>query len=302
MLDPLVRALEGRSIAVLSGAGISTESGIPDYRGPETRRRARNPVRFQTFISSPEAEQRYWARSMIGWPKMAGARANDGHRAIAALERGGFVRGVVTQNVDRLHHAAGSRHVVELHGALAEVVCLDCRAIELRAELQERMRAENPHFAPELVELAPDGDAVIEGAGDFRVPRCGACSGRLKPNVVFFGESVPKPVVERAFAIVEGADALLVVGSSLAVYSGLRFVRRARELGRVVAIVNLGETRGDDLADVRIDGAAGAVLTALEARLSNRGGSTRGGSDREGSVRDAITSERSSGLRHADHQ
>lgn len=271
MLDPLVRVLEGRSIAVLTGAGVSTESGIPDYRGPETRRRARNPVRFQTFLADPRAERRYWARSMVGWPRIARARANDGHRSIATLERQGVVRGVVTQNVDRLHQAAGSRRVIELHGALAEVICLDCGALELRAELQERMRGENPDFAPELVELAPDGDADITHADGFVVPRCQSCSGRLKPNVVFFGESVPRPIVETAYGLVESADALLVVGSSLAVFSGLRFVRRAREIGRAIAIVNLGETRGDDLADVRVDAPAGEVLSALAARLDRSG-------------------------------
>jgi len=265
-LAPLLR---GKRFVVLTGAGISTESGIPDYRGPGTRRRARHPIRFQEYVASSEGRARYWARSMLGWERFSRARPNAGHLALAALEQDGHVSGIVTQNVDRLHHAAGSVRVVELHGALAEVQCLDCGAMEPRARLQERLAALNPSLLSSEAALAPDGDADLPEArlAGFEVAGCGACGGTLKPHVVFFGESVARHVVEQAYALVEGSDALLVVGSSLAVFSGFRFVKRAHELGMPIAIANLGETRGDALATLRIDERAGAVLPALSELL-----------------------------------
>jgi NAD-dependent deacetylase sirtuin 4 len=274
MLEPMTQAanigelealLRGKRLAVLTGAGISTESGIPDYRGPETLRRARKPIRFQEYVASAEGRARYWARSMLGWPRFSRAEPNAGHRALAALEAAGHVIGVVTQNVDRLHRTAGSRNVVELHGALAEVRCLVCAREESRSQLQARLEALNPQLAAAHAELAPDGDADLapRWLADFRVANCSACDGVLKPNVVFFGESVPPRRVVDAYAIVEEADALLVVGSSLAVYSGFRFVRRAHERGQPVALLNLGETRGDALASVRLEAKSGEALSAL---------------------------------------
>lgn len=265
----LATLLRGKKVVALTGAGISTESGIPDYRGPETRRRARNPIRFREYAASPAGRARYWARSMIGWPRLAEARPNAGHRALAALEHGGVVAGVVTQNVDRLHSAAGSRRVVELHGALSEVKCLACGARESRARLQSRLEALNPSLAKAPAELAPDGDAELapELLAGFVVPACEACGGILKPNVVFFGEGVPRDIVDDAYSMVDAADALLVLGSSLAVYSGFRFVKRAHANGRPICLVNLGETRADALASVRVEERLGELLPALASAL-----------------------------------
>lgn len=265
----LAALLTGRPFTVLTGAGISTESGIPDYRGPETRRRARNPMKYRAFLADPEARRRYWARAVVGWPKIASARPNDGHRAIAAMQERGMVRGVITQNVDRLHHAAGT-DAIELHGALAEVRCMVCGAIEAREDVQRRLLALNPGWTSSLAELAPDGDAELDPqiVRDFRVADCLACGGYLKPNVVFFGETVPAPIVERAYRTVESAQALLVVGSSLAVFSGYRFVRRAADRGLPIAIVNLGESRGDPHANVIVDEPAGETLTRLAQTLT----------------------------------
>jgi NAD-dependent SIR2 family protein deacetylase len=257
--------LAGRHVGVLTGAGVSTESGIPDYRGPGTRARARNPVQYRAFVGDPAARRRYWARSMLGWPRFSDARPNAGHLALAALEREGRIEGLVTQNVDRLHRRAGSARVVELHGALQEVVCLGCGAIEDRDDLQRRLMLLNPGWDDE-VELAPDGDAELTAVDGFRVADCLRCGGTLKPRVVFFGENVPAPVVEAAFAQHAAADALLVVGSSLTVWSGYRFVRRAAERGVPIAIVNLGPSRGDPLATLTIDAPAGAVLAELAER------------------------------------
>ncbi len=268
-IDALAELLDGGPVAVLTGAGCSTESGIPDYRGPETRRRARNPVKFRRFLEDDAARRRYWARAVVGWTRFADKRPNLAHHALAALERVGRVPTLVTQNVDRLHQAAGSRAVVELHGALAEVRCLACDAIEARDALQARLLALNPGWATRSAEMAPDGDAELdaEAIARFEVAGCVACDGPLKPDVVFFGEGVPRARVERAYAAVEDADALLVVGSSLAVFSGYRFVRRAAERGKRVAFVNLGESRGDPLADLVVQGRAGDVLPRLARAL-----------------------------------
>jgi NAD-dependent deacetylase sirtuin 4 len=268
----LARLLRGRRIVVLTGAGCSTESGIPDYRGPGTRARARNPIQHMEFLSRPEVRARYWARSLIGWPRFSQSRPNAAHHALAALERGGHVLGLITQNVDRLHHAAGSTRVIELHGALAEVRCLSCGQRESRAELQERLLALNPGFMEQQVELRPDGDAELplEAVRSFRVADCTSCGGAMKPDVVFFGDNVPRPTVDAAFAMLEEGDALLVVGSSLAVFSGYRFVLRASERHMPIAMINIGESRGDELADVRVEARAGEVLPQLAEALSQR--------------------------------
>ncbi len=258
--------LRGRAV-LLTGAGCSTESGIPDYRGPESRMRPRNPIQHRDFVDHESTRRRYWARSAIGWPKMAAAIPNAAHFAIAELERRGRIAGVITQNVDRLHHKAGSRAVLELHGALADVRCLKCDQREARDHLQTRILAMNPNLANADVRIAPDGDAEVpaELIDAFVVPACVVCGGVLKPDVVFFGGSVPRDRVESAFEMLDSADALVVVGSSLAVFSGFRFVLRARDKNIPIAIVNQGETRGDPYAHVRVDGRASEVLAALIA-------------------------------------
>jgi NAD-dependent SIR2 family protein deacetylase len=273
LADPLDQALDlltGRPLVALTGAGLSTDSGIPDYRGPASPRRT--PMTYTEFVSGPAAQRRYWARSHVGWGRMARAEPNAGHRAVAALEHAGVLHGVITQNVDGLHRAAGSRSVIDLHGRIADVVCLDCRRISPRDALQERLAALNPGFVESVgpaVEAAPDGDAELSTVAGFRLAACTGCGGVLKPDVVFFGENVPRDRVDRAYALVDalaGTDgALLVAGSSLTVMSGLRFVRRAHQLGVPVAIVNRGATRGDDLAEVRVDRGCSETLTALVA-------------------------------------
>jgi len=268
-VERLALLCAGKRIVALAGAGMSTESGIPDYRGPETARRARNPMQARQFLHEPRSRARYWARSMNGWPRFSAARPNAAHEALAAIERAGHCAGVITQNVDGLHHAAGSERVVELHGALARVRCLQCGVIEARASLQERLVAENPAWAVPAAPLAPDGDADLDPGyfDDFCVPVCLACGGTLKPDVVFFGENVPPRVTEEAFSLFDEAEVLLVVGSSLTVFSGFRFVRRASERGVPVAIVNLGPTRGDEHAALCVDARLGEVLPKLAAAL-----------------------------------
>jgi NAD-dependent SIR2 family protein deacetylase len=268
-LAELAALLRGRRALALTGAGISTESGIPDYRGPGTRQRARSPMQHVEFVRDGAARRRYWARSVIGWPPVDAAAPNPAHAALAAMERAGALTAIITQNVDRLHHRAGSREVIELHGALADVTCLGCGAREPRAALQERLLALNPWWSADAAPVAPDGDADLAAAaeGRFQVADCGGCGGVLKPDVVFFGGSVPRPVVDAAYRLVDQSEALVVVGSSLAVYSGYRFVRRASERGIPVAIVNLGPTRGDPLATLRWDERAGVALPALAAAL-----------------------------------
>ncbi len=268
-LDDLVALVRGRRLAVLAGAGLSTESGIPDYRGPETRHVERRPVQYDDFVRDAAARQRYWGRASRGWARMTGARPNAGHRALARLEAAGLLTGVVTQNVDGLHQAAGARHVVELHGGLGRVVCLDCRRLWPRDEVQQQIAGQNPGWLDVAVpagRVAPDGDVEIDVAA-FDPPACPACGGVLKPDVVFFGESVPKPRVAAAAEIVRQSDVLLVVGSSLTVYSGYRFVRQAETEGTPVAIVTLGETRGHRHAAVALDARLGDALPALADAL-----------------------------------
>ena len=274
----MLAELAGRgNITVLSGAGLSTESGIPDYRGPSGQaRRAGQPMTYQEFTGSTAARQRYWARSHLGWRHVTGASPNAGHRAVAALERAGLVRGVITQNVDGLHQAAGTAAVTELHGSLHRVVCLSCWSRSAREELDARLRAANPAWTDTVLGLEPtvnpDGDVAFDETGGFSVVDCLSCGGLLKPDVVFFGENVPRTRVEECFALVSAASALVVLGSSLTVMSGLRYVRHAASLGIPVAIVNQGATRGDELAAVRLDAPLGAVLTGLLRDLGLDGG------------------------------
>ncbi|HET9858336.1 MAG TPA: NAD-dependent protein deacetylase [Nocardioidaceae bacterium] len=251
--DAAIDLLTGGSIVALTGAGLSTDSGIPDYRGPNSP--ARLPMTYQEFVSGPVARQRYWARSHIGWGRMKRAVPNPGHRALAALESAGAVRLLVTQNVDGLHEAAGSQAVCALHGRIADVICLSCRSRTSRAALHERMGRLNPGFAETHAasDVRPDGDVELSDTTDFVVPECTSCGGVLKPDVVFFGENVPKDRVQRCFDAVDAATALLVAGSSLTVLSGFRFVRHAHKRGIPVVIVNRGPTRGDDLATVKLD-------------------------------------------------
>ncbi|HEU6450815.1 MAG TPA: NAD-dependent protein deacetylase [Gemmatimonadaceae bacterium] len=265
-LERLAELVRGGNVVVLSGAGISTESGIPDYRGPEGKQRV-TPMMYQEFVGSVANRQRYWARSFVGWRRFAAAAPNTGHYAVAKLQRAGLVDSIITQNVDGLHQRAGGRDVLELHGALDRVICLNCGDRSSRVELEERMRAANPDFVAAPHEIRPDGDVVIydEEVRRFQLVRCLVCgSDLLKPDVIFFGESVPKELVTRCFTEVEGSSALLVLGSSLHVMSGYRFVLRASELGIPVAIVTRGITRGDDQATIRIDAPLGAALVRLE--------------------------------------
>jgi NAD-dependent SIR2 family protein deacetylase len=273
-VDALTALCDQKRLAVLTGAGCSTESGIPDYRGPGTRSRARNPMSWKDFASSPDARRRYWARAAIGWERFSRAAPNAGHHALARLERGGVLTGLVTQNVDRLHHAAGSERVVELHGALAETRCTDCGVRDGRERVQSRIVEANPGFLDRGARSLPDGDSDLddEAVRAFVPPECVVCGGTIRPDVVFFGENVPRPTVDAAFAIVDAADVLLVVGSSLAVFSGFRFVRRAVELRKPVAIVNLGPCRGEEHATVRVHGRSGEVLAALSRSLTASSG------------------------------
>jgi NAD-dependent SIR2 family protein deacetylase len=268
----LVALLAGRSVAVLTGAGISTDSGIPDYRGPDSP--PSNPMTIRQFTSDPVFRQRYWARNHVGWRHMDDTLPNAGHRAVAALERDGVANGVITQNVDLLHTKAGSRNVINLHGTYARVVCLSCGESMSRAVLAEQLDALNPGFTERVeaiggLAVAPDADAVVADTASFRYVGCASCGGMLKPNIVYFGESVAKDIVQQAFSFVEAAGALLVAGSSLTVFSGYRFVRHAAALGIPIAIVNRGTTRGDDLAAVKVDGGCSELLTLLGEELSS---------------------------------
>ena len=267
--EQLVSLLRQGPTAVLSGAGVSTESGIPDYRGPDTRDQDHDPIRYQQFVDSAEVRAHYWARSAIGWPTFAAAEPNDGHRALAQLEAAGRVAGIITQNVDRLHQAAGSNRVVELHGSLSDVRCLDCGKTVDRWQLQERLHSLNPGWPDRAADAAPDGDAQLPRSAtrDFVVPSCVACGGTLKPGVVFFGENAAPERVDAAWTVLRDATSLLVVGSSLTVYSGYRFVRTAAQDDMPIGIVNLGETRGTPHADVQIDAPTGVVLPRLADAL-----------------------------------
>ncbi len=270
-VDRLIDLLAGLRVAVLTGAGLSTDSGIPDYRGPDSP--PRNPMTYQQFVGDPVFRRRYWARNHIGWRRMDAARPNPGHRALARLERLGVVGGVITQNVDLLHTKAGSRRVIDLHGTYARVRCLGCGALMSRMTLADLLEAANPGFADAAtatgIEVAPDADAVVSDTEHFRMVDCAHCGGMLKPDIVYFGENVPKDRVAAAYDLVDSCDALLVAGSSLTVMSGLRFVRRAARNGHPVVIVNRGPTRGDDLATLRLDAGCSPTLAAFAAHCGD---------------------------------
>jgi len=278
-VDDAVELLRGSRVAVLTGAGLSTDSGIPDYRGPDSP--PRNPMTYQQFVGDAAFRRHYWARNHVGWRFVHRTQPNAGHRALASMEAHGVVVGVITQNVDLLHEQAGSRRVIDLHGRYDRVVCLRCGRTVSRAQLAERLEALNPGFAESVgaaddVEIAPDADAVIERTADFVVADCwlpdpdggdGPCGGMLKPDIVYFGETVPPARVAAAYALVDEADALLVAGSSLTVQSGLRFVRHAAAGGKPVVILNRGATRGDPLATLTLDAGTSETLVELAARL-----------------------------------
>ncbi|CAN5596203.1 hypothetical protein BH10ACT10_BH10ACT10_19600 [soil metagenome] len=275
--------LSQRPFVALTGAGMSTDSGIPDYRGPDAP--ARMPMTFSDFVSGPEAQQRYWARSHLGWSRMRRATPNDGHRTLAAFEAQGRLRMLITQNVDGLHEAAGSRDLCALHGRIADVICLACRAQTSRASLHQRRGELNPGWTDRHADVAsrPDGDVELSDTSGFHVPGCEACGGVLKPDVVFFGENVPKPRVERCYAAMEAldpaSDALVVLGSSLTVMSGFRFVRHATKRRVPVVVVTRGPTRADDLPILKVDHGTTEFLT----ELSERGvAMTTSGSDNSG--------------------
>lgn len=267
----LVALLTRRRVAVLTGAGMSTDSGIPDYRGPDSP--PSNPMTIRQFTSDPAFRQRYWARNHVGWRHMDDTLPNAGHRALAALEHTGVVSGLITQNVDLLHTKAGSRTVVDLHGTYAQVVCLECGYTMTRAQLADELELLNPGFIERAerlggIAVAPDADATVSDTASFRYLDCPRCSGMLKPDIVYFGESVPKERVAHAYSLVDDADALLVAGSSLTVFSGYRFVRHAAARGMPVAIINRGPTRGDELADVKINSGCSEMLALLLDELA----------------------------------
>ncbi len=259
----LVGLLRAGGVCALSGAGLSTGSGIPDYRGPTGLARAATPMTYQAFVGSAQARQRYWARSHLGWHTISAAQPNAGHRAVAQLQTAGLLTGLITQNVDGLHRAAGSPQVNELHGVLSRVVCLSCRQVTARSVLHERLAEANPQWGRVAAPLLPDGDVDLDDVQGFVVVDCEACGGLLKPDVVYFGESVPRDRVDEAFASVGRSRALLVLGSSLKVMSGYRFVLFAKRQGIPVAIVNQGQTRGDVVADLRLEAELSTLLSAV---------------------------------------
>lgn len=255
---------------VLTGAGVSTDSGIPDYRDRQGRWKGAEPIHYQAFVRDPAARRRYWSRSLLGWPRVAAASPNDTHRVLAELERMGLVHQIVTQNVDGLHQRAGSRRVIDLHGRLDRALCLHCSRVMPRARMQQMLASANPRRTDEpMAQTAPDGDAhlALSDTCDFAVPPCPVCGGTLKPAVVFFGENVPRARVERAFGRLRESRGLLVLGSSLSVYSGYRFCVRASEQGIPIAILNRGSTRADALATLRIDQDCAPLLSAVRDRL-----------------------------------
>lgn len=269
-VQQMAELMRGRRTAVLTGAGCSTESGIPDYRGPETRRRARSPMRLAEFEKDKNARKRYWARAIIGYRKFENKQPNPAHHALVALERAGLLSGLITQNVDDLHERAGQRTVLPLHGSLSQVHCMACAHIIARSALQRQLTEQNPDWASVEGAAAPDGDADIAETdlARFQLVDCPRCAGPLKPSVVFFGENVPRERVATAYGICDDADLLMVVGSSLAVFSGYRFARRTTDQGKPLILVNVGESRGDGLSTLRAEGPAGQLLPALSQALT----------------------------------
>ena len=276
--DPAIATLaqflrtHGRVLA-LTGAGCSTESGIPDYRDANGAWKHARPVMYQQFVGSHATRQRYWARSLVGWRRIAAAAPGRAHRALARLEAAGLVGSVLTQNVDGLHTSAGSRDVIDLHGRLDTVQCLSCGELSAREDFQARLEACNPHLRQVLpAAVAPDGDAALSDVdyGSVNVPECARCGGLLKPHVVFFGEGVPPSRVAEAFARLEAAEAVLVVGSSLMVFSGYRFVQAAVRDGKPVAAVNVGKTRADADLALKVVASCGDALDAVADALTSR--------------------------------
>jgi len=257
-------------LTILTGAGCSTESGIPEYRDDEGKWKHRQPMQYADFVGVENKRRQYWARSFAGWHRIANAKPNAAHRAIAELEHYGFATGVITQNVDSLHTAAGSRKVIDLHGVLQRIRCLDCDTIDSRAAFQERLRASNPDWSAKITAIAPDGDAGIsaDNIQSFDIPECLNCGGIVKPDVVFFGEPVPGSRVLKAKQVLRQSDALLVVGSSLMVFSGYRFARYANEDGKPIAIVNRGHTRADTLATHKLTVNCASLLADTVSRLA----------------------------------
>lgn len=269
-LDTLLQAMADDKFLILTGAGISTPSGIPDYRDSDGVRRGRQPMMYQEFLAAPESRRRYWARAMLGWPRVRQARPNAAHEALATLQQRGRISALITQNVDTLHDQAGSHDVIELHGSLHRVLCLDCGQRSERDAIQRQMEAHNPYLSGVDAVQAPDGDTLLDPAFEarFQVPRCPHCAGeRMKPDVVFFGENVAQPTAARALAAAENAAGLLVVGSSLMAYSAFRLCRVIAERGKPLMAINLGKTRADDLLDLKIEGSCEELLPWLVEEL-----------------------------------
>jgi NAD-dependent SIR2 family protein deacetylase len=265
-IDEAAALLSGRQFAVLTGAGVSTDSGIPDYRGEGAPKRS--PMTFQQFLAAESFSKRYWAGSHLGYRRFAAAAPNAGHFALAALEKSGATNGVITQNVDGLHKQAGSRRVVDLHGAMDRVLCLTCGQVFARESVSARIEAANPWLdTAGAVEIAPDGDAIVTDIDAFVVPNCTVCGGRLKPDVVFFGEFIPAEKYREASAMVRSSDALLVAGSSLVVNSGIRLLEEARRRRLPIVILNRGVTKGDGRAAIKLDGGTTETLVELARRL-----------------------------------
>lgn len=268
--DTLLQAMAEDKFLVLTGAGISTPSGIPDYRDSDGVRRGRQPMMYQEFLAAPQSRRRYWARAMLGWPRVRQARPNAAHEALATLQQRGRISALITQNVDTLHDQAGSHDVIELHGSLHRVLCLDCGQRSQRDEIQQQMETHNPYLRGVDAVQAPDGDTLLDPAFEarFQVPQCPHCAGeRMKPDVVFFGENVAPPTAARAMAAAENAAGLLVVGSSLMAYSAFRLCRVIAERGKPLIAINLGKTRADGLLDLKIEGSCEALLPLLAQRL-----------------------------------
>ncbi|AUZ87343.1 NAD-dependent protein deacetylase [Arthrobacter agilis] len=268
LLDQAVAVLAGLRLAVLTGAGLSTDSGIPDYRGPQSV--PRNPMTYQQFVGDEALRRRYWARNHVGWRHLRRADPNAGHAAVATLEQRGLLTGLITQNVDKLHSSAGSVNVIDLHGTFDRVVCLQCASVFPRSRIAEILEDLNPGYlerASDAGDVAPDADADVDDTGDFQMAPCPVCGGMLKPDFVYFGENVPKARVAEAYAMVDAAGALLVAGSSLTVMSGLRFVRHAFKAGKPVVIINRGWTRGDEFASLKIETGVSEALTYLAELL-----------------------------------
>ncbi|WGT32422.1 NAD-dependent protein deacetylase [Pseudomonas atacamensis] len=269
-LDTLLQAMADDKFLILTGAGISTPSGIPDYRDSDGMRRGRQPMMYQEFLAAPESRRRYWARAMLGWPRVRKARPNAAHEALATLQQRGRISALITQNVDTLHDQAGSHDVIELHGSLHRVLCLDCGQRSERDAIQQQMETHNPYLSGVDAVQAPDGDTLLDPAFEarFQVPQCPHCAGeRMKPDVVFFGENVAQPTAARALAAAENAAGLLVVGSSLMAYSAFRLCRVIAEHGKPLMAINLGKTRADDLLDLKIEGSCEELLPWLVEEL-----------------------------------